>query len=50
MIVIMEKVNRPHPRFPNCGMLIPWIDLNLHHPTTALCARGADQKRWRMVE
>ena len=50
MIVIMEKGNFPHLRFPACDIFVPWEALNHFHPTTALFARGADRKRRKLVE
>lgn len=44
-ILILEEGLRPHTRFPTCDMFVPWVGLNLHHPTTYLCAWGADRKR-----
>ena len=29
-------------------MFFPWAALKCHHFTTNLCARGVDQKRWRL--
>ena len=31
-------------------MLVPWQALNGRHPATEQCARGAEQKRWRLTE
>ena len=33
-MVILEEGNLPHPRFPLCGMLVPWKDLNGTHRRT----------------
>ena len=33
-VVILEKVNLPHPQFPLCDMLVPWKDLNWTHRGT----------------
>ena len=49
MIVIMEKGNRPHPRFSACDMFVPWEALNRLHPTTFLCNMGTDQKWQRLA-
>ena len=39
IVVILEEVNLPHPRFSRCDMLVPRRDLNGKHPATAQCAR-----------
>ena len=31
-------------------MLLTWTEIKWRHPTTALCARGADQKIWQLAE
>ena len=43
-VVILEEVNLPHPRYPQCDMLI-WKALNGIHMRTAQCTRGGDRKR-----
>ena len=50
MIVIPEGFNLPQPCCIDSYMLMPWEALNLHHPTTALCMRGAERKWWRLSE
>ena len=49
-VVILEEGNFPHPRCVRCDMLFPRRDLNGHHPATAQCARGAEQKRQQLAE
>ena len=49
-VVILEEGNIPHPRCPQCDMLVPWRTLNRRHPATAQCTRGADCKRRKLVE
>ena len=49
-MVILEEVNLPHPRCHQCDMLVLWRTLNVRHPATAQCARGAEQKRRRLEE
>ena len=48
--VILEEVNLPHPRCPQCYMLVPWYSLNRKHVTTSQCLKGAEQKRQRLEE
>ena len=33
-VVILEEGNLPHPRLPQCNMLVPWRALNRIHPAT----------------
>ena len=47
-VIIPEEGNLPHPKCPRCDMLVPWKDLNRKHITTAQCAKGAEQKIWRL--
>ena len=49
-MVIMEEVNFPHPQCAQCNMLVPRWALNVRHPATAQCARGAERKRGRRAE
>ena len=49
-VVILEEVNLPHPRFPQCDMLVPWRTLNRRHLITAQCTRGAERKRRQLAE
>ena len=49
-VVILEEVNLPQPRCPQCDMLVPQRALNIRRPATAQCARGAERKRRRLVE
>ena len=48
-VIIVEDGPHPHPRFPFCGMLVPWTSLNYRHPSTAQCAKGEEWKRLRLV-
>ena len=47
-MVIMEKGNLPHPRCTRYGMFLRWGALNIIHPDTYLCAKGADHNQYRM--
>ena len=49
-VVILEEDSLPHPGFPRCNMIFPWTDLNGQHVTTTQCAKGSEQKRWRLEE
>ena len=49
-MVILEERKLPHPRCPQCNMLIPWSELNGRHIATEQCARGADCKRKRLAD
>ena len=49
-VVILEEGKLPHPRCPQCGMLVFWGKLNRRHPATAQCARGSERKRRRLAE
>ena len=44
-VIILEEGKLPQPRFPLWDMLVPWMDLNGRHITTAQCAKGAERKR-----
>ena len=50
IVIILEERNLPHPRCPQCDMLVPWRALNGRHHNTAQFAKGAELKRRRMVE
>ena len=50
VVIILEEGNLPHPRFPRCGMLVPWRSLNGRHKNTEMCRSGADRKRRRLAE
>ena len=50
ILIILEEVNLPYPRCPQCDMLVPWRVLNGRHHATAQCKMGAEQKRRRMAE
>ena len=49
-MVILEEGNLPHPRFPQCDILVPWSALKGREFTTAQCARGAERKVRGVVE
>ena len=49
-VVILEEVNLPYPLCARCNMMVPRRALNGWRPTTAQCARGAEQKRRRLAE
>ena len=42
--------NPPHPRCPQCNMLIPWSALSRRHLATVQYARGTEQNRRRLAE
>ena len=42
IVIILEEGNLPHPRCPQCNMLVPWRALNISHHATAQCAKGAE--------
>ena len=50
IMIILEEGNLPHPRCSRCDMLVPWRALNGRHHATAMCRKGAEQKRRRMAE
>ena len=50
IVIILEEVNLPHPRFSRCDMLVPWRALNGRHHATTMCSKGAERKRRRMSE
>ena len=50
IMIILEEGNLPHPRCSRCDMLVPWRALNVRHHATAMCKKGAESKRRRMVE
>ena len=49
-VVMLEEGNSPHPRCARCDMQVPRRALNGRHPGTALCEKGAERKRRRLVE
>ena len=49
-MVILDKGNLPHPRCPQCDMLVPWCALNGRHLATAQWVRGEEQKVRRLAE
>ena len=50
VVIILEEGNLPHPRCPQCNMLVPWRSLNVRHKSTAMCRSGAEKKRRRLAE
>ena len=50
IVIILEEVNLAQPRCSRCDMLVPWRALNGRHHATAMCRKGAEQKRRRMAE
>ena len=49
-VVVLEEGNLPHPRLPQCNMMLPCHALNRRHLYTANCTKGAESKRIRMAE
>ena len=49
-VVILEEGNLPHPRCPQCDMLVPCHALKGRHLATTQCSRGADRKIRRLSE
>ena len=49
-VAILEEGNFPYPQCPRCNILVPCRALNGMHISTAKCARGAEQKKRRLVE
>ena len=49
-VIILKEGNLPHPRCPQCDMLLPWQELNGRHLATAQCAKGKERKCQRMAE
>ena len=49
-VVIMKEGNCPRPHCPACDMFVPWAELDLRHPETALCAWREEMNRRHMVE
>ena len=50
IVIILEEGNLPHPRCSGCDMLVLWRSLNGRHHATAMCKKGVERKRRRMVE
>ena len=50
VVIILEEGNLPHPRCPQCDMLVSWRSLNGRHKSTAVCRSGEERKRRRMEE
>ena len=49
-MVVFEEGNLSNPQPPCYDMLVTWKAFNGRHTTTAQCAKGAEQKRRRLVE
>ena len=49
-VVILDKGNPPHPRCPQCDILVPWYALNGRHLATAQWDRGVERKIRRLAE
>ena len=49
-VVILEEGKPLHPRCARCDILVPRRDLNIRHPATYQCSRGAERKRRRLAE
>ena len=47
-IVILEEVNHPYPRCPQCNMFLPQKDLNVRHLAAAFC-RGRMERKWNRL-
>ena len=50
IVIILGEGNLPHLRCSRCDMLVPWRALNSRHHATAMCRKGAERKRRRLVE
>ena len=33
-VIILEEGNIPHPRYPQCNIMVPWSELNRSHLAT----------------
>ena len=49
-MVMLEEGNSPHPWCARCDMQVPQRAMNVRHPGTAQCAKGAERKIWRLAE
>ena len=49
IVIILEKGNLPHPRFPRFDILVPWAALNGLHPNTTQCAKGSERNWHRLA-
>ena len=50
IVIILEEGNLPHPRCPQCNMLVPWRALNGCHKNTEICRSGSEKNRRRLSE
>ena len=50
IVIILEEENLPHPRCSQCDILVPCRELNGRRHATAMCKKGVERKRRRMVE
>ena len=48
-VVILEESNLTHSQCPFCGMFIPRMNLNVRHPGTTICSKGAKSKFHRLA-
>ena len=48
--IILEEDNLPHPRCPQCNIIVPWRALNARNPITDQFSKGAEIKRQQMAE
>ena len=49
-VIILEEGNLPPPGFPRCNMLVPCIELNRWHISTAHCTKGAYRRCRSLAE
>ena len=49
-MIILGEGNSPHPRCPQCNMLVTWQALNRRHIATAQCTKGPNRKLRNMAE
>ena len=49
-MVILEKVNLPHPQCTQYNIMVPWRALNSRQPDVSQYARGAERKRRLLAE
>ena len=45
-----KELNLPHPWFPHCDILVPWVALEDSHPNTSQFTKEKYQKRQRLAE